>query len=202
MAYSKATFNDILLSLSYRYGEASVPAAGIDNRKYWVNRGIEFIVDKLQLNKSVSVTVASGVCNLSVTPSSDPAPDFKSFDKLLDSTGLEVPMVSKSDYTLMGGQVCCITGDHATGYVLNVKTDGTYTLYYQYYISPLVSTTDICPISDPEAVAAYAYAQIRLSETDPLEDANTNMQECLNRIDAMAEDISRSEGPLTFKTLY
>jgi hypothetical protein len=199
--YAKPTFNEILLSLSYRYGESSVPAAGIDNRKYWINRGIEFIVDKLRIRKNVTVTVASGVCSLSAT-TAEPAYDFKSFSQLLDSNGQEVPIVDREEYVEQGGQACCITGSHDTGFTLNVKTDGTYTLYYEFYISPLVNTTDICIVTDPEAVAAYAYSQIRMSETDPLEDAGKNMDECLNRIQRMAEDISRNEGPLTFKTLY
>lgn len=201
MAYSKPTFNDILLSLSYRYGESAVPSSGIDNRKYWANRGVEFIIDRLRVNKNVSVPVSSGVCNLSVS-TADPAPDFKSFSQLLDSDGYAYDIVDKEAYTKSSGRICCITGDHNTGYILNVKADGTYTLYYQFYVSPLVNSSDICSVPDAEAVAAYAYSQLRLSETDPLGDANANMQECLTRIDKMAEDMARNEGPLTFKTLF
>jgi len=102
----------------------------------------------------------------------------------------------------MDGFVCCITGNHATGYTLNVKTDGTYTLYYEFYVSPLVNTTDECIIPDPEAVVAYAYAQIRMSETDPLQDAEKNLKECDMRVKNMAQAISKNEGDLYFKSLY
>lgn len=201
MAYSKHTFNDILLSISYRYGETGVPSTGIDNRKYWANRGVEYIQDQLQLKKGVSVTVSSGSVVLNST-TADPAYDFKSFDQLLDSSGLPYTIVDKDEYEALTGRVCCITGTHDTGYTLYAKADGTYTLYYQFYISPMVNTTDICPIPDPEAVAAYAYSQLRKAQADPLEDAEKNMEECDNRIKMMAEDISRNEGDLTFKTLY
>lgn len=201
MAYAKQTFNDLMTSLSYRYGESSAPTTGVDNRKYWVNRGIEFCMDRLQFSKVATVTVASGVCSLSVS-TADAAPDFKSFDKLLNSSGYEIKKVSQEDFTASGEDVCCVTGDHLNGYILKAKTDGTYSLYYQFYISPLVATTDICIIPDPEAVVAYAYAQIRMSETDPLQDAQINMDECFDRIGRMNEDIVRNEGQLTFKVLY
>ena len=65
MAYAKHTLGDILLSLSYRYGESAIPATGIDNRKYWINRGVEFCVDQLKMKKTASVTVVDGTANLS-----------------------------------------------------------------------------------------------------------------------------------------
>jgi len=201
MPYAKATFNDLLLSMSYRYGESTVPASGIDNRKYWINRGIEFCAEQLELVTAVSVTVAANVCALNETTAS-PAYDFKSINELRNSDDRSFTIVTKDVYPVKVGQYCCITGSHSTGFVLNVKEDGVFTLWYRFYTSPLVATTDVCIISDPEAVAAYAYAQIRMSETDPLEDAEKNMQECRDRIAAMAKNIGRSEGDLTFKTLY
>lgn len=201
MAYSKPTFNTILLSLSYRYGETSVPTSGIDNRKYWINRGIEYCMEQLDMKKSASVTVASGTVDLNVT-TADAAPDFKSIVDLRDSGNNKYILVSMEEYPAVSGNYYCLTGNQTSGYTLNVKNDGDYTLWYRYYTDPLVNTTDECIIPDPEAVAAYAYAQIRMSETDPLEDADKNMQECRDRIAAMAENQNRNEGDLHFKTLY
>jgi len=201
MPYAKATFNDLLLSLSYRYGETTVPSSGIDNRKYWINRGIEYCMEQLDMTKSVSVTVASGVCNLNVS-TANPAPDFKSISELRDSSNAKYTPTYPEMYGLVVGAYFCITGDHGTGYVLKAKNDGVYTLWYRFYTSPLVNTTDICIISDPEAVAAYAYAQIRLSETDPLEDAQRNLDECTDRISKMGENVNRNGPPATFKPLY
>ncbi len=201
MAYAKPTFNDLLLSMSYRYGETSVPSSGIDNRKYWINRGVEYCVEQLDIRKSVAVTVASGTCDLSVA-SAAPAGDFKSIVELRNSSDVLVPAVASNKYAITTTDVCCVTGSHGEGYTLLAKTDGDYTLWYRFFVSTMVATTDVCIISDPEAVAAYAYAQIRMSETDPLEDAQKNMDECKERIAAMAENMSRNEGDLTFKTLY
>lgn len=201
MAYSKPTFGQILLSLSYRYGENAVPSAGIDNRKYWVNRGIEFCAEQLDLKKSVAVTVASGVADLSVS-SAGVAPDFKSIIELRDSGGNKYTIVSQEEYQAMSGACCSITGNHADGFTLNVKNDGDYTLWYRFYTDPLVNDADECIIPDPEAVAAYAYSSLRKSETDPLEDAEKNMDECLERIADMADNINRNEGDLSFRVLY
>lgn len=201
MSYAKSTFNDILLSMSYRYGETSVPSSGIDNRKYWINRGIEFCVEQMDMQKSVSVVVTSGVADLNVS-TANPAPDFKSVVELRDSSDQKYTRVRSDEYAKRIGNVYCITGNHADGFVLNAKNDDTFTLHYRFYTTPLLNLTDVCIIPDPEAVAAYAYAQIRMSETDPLEDAQKNMDECKERIASMSENISRNEGDLTFKVLY
>ena len=200
--YTKPTFQDILLSLSYRYGESSVPVAGIDNRKLWINNGIEFVIEKLQLLKSVSVTVTGGIVSLNAS-SAEPAPDFKSFAKLMDSRGNQYSIYNQEDYINAGdSRACCITGNFATGYMLNVKADGDYTLWYRFYTDKLVNTTDVSPVPDAEAISAYAYAQIRMSETDPLGDASKNMDECYSRIDTMAMNVASNEGDLRFKPLF
>lgn len=205
MPYAKHTLGDILLSFSYRYGESAVPSTGIDNRKYWINRGVEYCVEQLKLKKTATVTVASGTANLSVT-TANPAPDFKSVVQLRDSSNNEYLLIGEEEYENADNpttaRVFCITGNHKDGYVLKAKNDGDYTLWYRFYISPMTATTDECIVSDPEAVAAYAYAQIRMSETDPLEDAEKNMQECRERIAGMSENISRNEPDLKFRTLY
>lgn len=201
MAYAKSTFNDLLQSMSYRYGETTVPSTGIENRKYWINRGIEYCVEALDMQKSASVVVASGVADLNVS-TANPAPDFKSVVELRDSSNQKYTRCRPDEYAFKTGNYYCVTGNHGDGYVLNVKNDGTYTLHYRFYTTPLVNTTDVCIIPDPEAVAAYAYAQIRMSETDPLEDAQRNMEECRERIGNMAENMNRNEGDLTFKVMF
>lgn len=202
MAYAKSTFNDILQALSYRYGETVVPTSGIDNRKYWVNRGIEFCIEELNMQKSASVVVASGVCPLNVA-TTDPVPDFKSVVVLRDSSNQPPYKLCRPDeYAIKVGNYYAITGNHSDGFVLNAKHDGVFELHYYFYTSPLSATTDVSVIPDPEAVAAYAYAMLRKSETDPLEDADKNMEECRERIGKMAENIARNEGDLTFKTMF
>ena len=205
MAYAKHTLGDILLSLSYRYGESAIPSTGIDNRKYWINRGVEFCVDQLKMKKTASVTVVDGTANLSVT-TANPAPDFKSVFQLRDSSGNEYLLVTEEEYESTDNpttaRVFCISGSHKDGYVLKAKNDDTYTLWYRFHISPMTATTDECVVPDPEAVVAYAYSQLRMSETDPLEDAEKNMDECRERIAAMAEDLNKNEGDLRFRTLY
>jgi len=202
MAYSKSTFNDILLSVSYRYGEISVPTNGIENRKYWVNKGIEYCVEKLKMRKSVPVTVLNGVCSLDAVLT-DPALDFKAISKLVDSNGIEYRVVTIEEYAKQpSDKICSISGNHITGNILNVKTDGDYTLFYYFYPEKISNDDDICIIQDPEAVVSYAYAQLRLSETDPIGDAQRNLDECNERIRNMAADMSINEGDLSFKVMF
>jgi len=200
MAYAKATLGDLLLSLSYRYGESSTPSSGIENRKYWLNQGVNYIVDQLRPVQVDTITVASGTCDLSSSTGS--TLDFRAFVKLLDSNNYSIELLSPEDYAHASGNVCSITGNHTSGFTLNVKTDGTYTLWYRFYPSPMSADGDICIVSDPEAVVAFAYAQIRRSETDPLGDVQRNLDEVQDRIDNMAEEIARNEGALTIKTLF
>ena len=200
MAYAKSTFEDLLLSLSYRYGESSTPPSGIENRKYWLNRGVNYVLDRLKPVQTDTITVASGVCDL--TSGAGTTLDFRSFVSLLDSNNHSIQIVSPDQYAHAEGNVCSITGNHTSGFTLNVKTDGTYTLWYRFYPSDMTADGDVCIVSDPEAVVAFAYAQIRRSETDPLGDVDKNLQECEDRINNMAEELSRNEGALTFKTLY
>ena len=201
MAYAKAQFEDLQLSLAYRYGESAVPSGGVDNRNYWLNRGVNYVLDKLKPTQVDTITIASGICDLSSTGSGS-TKDFRSFVKLLDANNHSISLVSQEDYAHETGNVCSITGNHSSGFTLKVKTDGAYTLWYRFYPSDMVNATDECIVSDPEAVVAYAYAQLRRSETDPLEDADRNMQECDDRIVNMSEEIARNEGTLSFKTLY
>lgn len=200
MAYAKTTLNDLLLSFSYRYGESSIPPSGTEKRVYWINRGIDYIVNRLELTKSASVIVSGNTCDLNGATGT--VADFKSFIRLEDSSQNTYTLVNPADYEASEGTVCAITGDHSSGYTLKVKYDGTYTLYYSFHFSPLVNLTDECIVYDPEAVVAYAYAQMRLSETDPLQDASRNLEECEARIRMMSSDINRNEGDLRFKSLY
>lgn len=197
--YSKFTLGDILLSFSFRYGESGIPSSGTSNRIYWANRGVEYALSRLKIVFQKEITVTNGEANLNRADGQ--VPDFKSIVKLLDSSGREVKLVDQTSY-LTAPFGACIVGDHLRGYTLKVKEDGTYILFYRLYLTPMQSLTDICIIPDPECIAAYAYAQIRRSETDPLGDADNNLKECDSRIEAMIEDINRNEGDLTFKSLY
>lgn len=200
MAYAKQTFNDVLTSVAYRYGETSVPASGIDNWKHWANKGVEYCAERLDLKKSVSITTINDVCvlNASIT---DPAMDFKSVSKLVDVNGRVIPISNNYERKVASAYTFSLTGDHATGITLHAA-DGTYTLYYNFYPAPMVSLTDVCIIPDGEAVSAFVYAQIRRSETDPLNDVEKNLQEVENRINKMSEELSKNEGDLRFKPLF
>jgi hypothetical protein len=75
-----------------------------------------------------------------------------------------------------------ITGNHTDGFSLNTYEDDTYIVYYSFKPSPLSGDSDVCIIPDPEAVVAYAYGMLRKSETDPIEDADSALQECDSRL--------------------
>jgi len=196
MAYTKSTFGDIQLSVAYRYGETALPDSGDDNRKFWINKGIEYCINQMKLRKTTNVVVASGEVALD--------DDFKVFTELRNSGNAPIALTPEKDYNAYSDSmlVCAVTGNYSIGHTLKVKVDGTYALTYEFFPAKMVDLTDICVIPDMEAVAAYAYAMLRKSETDPLEDAEINIREADNRIAEMNRDLGVNDGDLRFKPLF
>ncbi len=95
---------------------------------------------------------------------------------------MEVPAVYPNDENYQERSVYWISGNHTDGFTLNTKTDDTFTVYYAFRPEDMDTDADICVIPDPEAVVAHAYAFLRKSETDPLEDADKSLQECDSRL--------------------
>lgn len=194
-AYAKPTFQSIQLALSYRYGETAIPASGTANRNFWLNEGVKYIADRLKLKKSTTALVASGEVALPT--------NFKSLvgDVIYDTNNAPFYIVNEEEYARQSGNIFTITGNFTDGYKLKAKTDGTYTYEYHFYPDTMSSNSDTCIIPDGEAVVCYAYAHLRKSETDPLGDADKNLEEMEVRIAKMNEDMSNNREPGRIQTL-
>jgi len=182
MAYSKAKLSDLKQSLADRHDGGTLPT-DTPTLTLWTrifNRGQEYCADILSLKKSVSVTTSS---NVGALPD-----DFKSVSDVYDSGDNLMVMVSPDDIKYQVGGTYWITGDHDTGFSINVYSEDTVTVKYTYFPAPLVNDTDECIIDDPEAVVAYAYSMIRKSETDPIGDAQEAMIECNQRLKNVKSD--------------
>lgn len=195
MAYIKATLADLDLAFAYRYGESAAPSDSVKlaKRRHFFNRAVQYIADKLQLTKSSTVTVSSGTGSLPT--------DFKGMIRVEDGDGSQYLPVNKEESNPASGLIYWITGDHASGLSLNTKKDGNFTVFYEYFPSPMENTTDVCIIQDPEAVVAYAYGMVRKSETDPLQDADKALTECETRIQQMGKAMSENSGDFKMETL-
>lgn len=195
MAYSKTTYNQLQLSLAYKYGEDAIPNSGTGPRNHWLNKAVQYIADRLKMQKEAPVTVTSGVGTLPT--------DFKAVVLVTDADNVEWVQVNKEDYNsiISPAQVFTIGGDHISGYTLKTKTDGIFTVHYYFHNEDMVNSGDICAIPDGEAVVCYAYAMLRKSETDPLDDAQSNLEEMERRIDLMTENGDLNQAALSMKTL-
>jgi len=179
MSYSKTTYNDLKLSLAYRYGETAVPSSGDSNRNFWLNKAVQYMADKLGLKKSTSITVSSGEGTL--------PDDFKIPLLVIDSNDVVYKHINPQDNIIYDSNdvVYWITGNHKDGYTLNTNSDDTFTVWYQFFPDDMSSASDICIIPDGEAVVAYAYGMLRKSETDPLGDATSALSEAESRLAKM-----------------
>jgi hypothetical protein len=179
MAYAKSTFLDAQTSLAYRYGETVVPTTNNANRLHWINKGVEYLSQFLYKKKG-TVTVASGIANLPT--------DFRFIYEgvIYDADKNQYIQINEDDsLKYEDGYLFWISGNPTDGYVLNTYADATFDFFYTFYPSPMTLSTDVCIIPDIEAVSAYAYAYLRKSQTDPLGDADKNLQEAENRLKEM-----------------
>ncbi len=193
MAFSKTTFNDLKLSLAYRYGETAIPSSGDSNRNFWLNKAVQYMANKIGLVKKTSLTVSSGSVSL--------PDDFVSPVKLKDSDDSVFTQVDQEDYDSDVGNTYTIEGNQTDGWTLYASSDGTYTLFYKYRPEDMSSNSDVCVIPDGEAVVAYAYGMLRKSETDPLGDAGSALQEAESRLAKMIRDYQETDKRLTFTFL-
>lgn len=176
MTYAKATLATLKQSLADRHDSGVLPTSSTI-LTFWtrlLNRGIEYCADRLRLEKSETVTISSGTGALPI--------DFLIANRVYNSSDIELAPVDKDDTACHVGMTYWITGNQTDGFYLNTPADADYTVYYSFKPSPLVNDSDVCIIPDPEAVVAYAYGMLRKSETDPIEDADSALQECDSRL--------------------
>jgi hypothetical protein len=195
MTFTRPTFSDCQQSLSYRYGETTLPTTGVSNRNFWINKAVEYMSQFLFKKKNTAV-VSSG----SVTLPDNFRAIYLGIIYSSDKTKFkQISEDDQMDYT--SEQVFWISGNPTEGYKLNTFTDDTFTYFYTYFPSPMTQNTDVCIIPDIEAVSAYAYAYLRKSQTDPLGDADKSLQEADNRLKDMIYNENQNSDGLVFGSI-
>lgn len=202
MAYQKKTLSDLKTALADKISAGVVPT-DTTTLSYWtrmLNDGQQYCADKLRLTKSVSKTTTGAT---STTGGSVVLPDdFVSVNKVVDASDIQLIQVNKEDsatFIADGGDVFWITGNHFDDFYLNTPSNATYTVWYTFRLAEMSSNSDECIIPDPQAVVCYAYAKLRMAQTDPLEDADKEMGECNQRIDELISAAIINEGGMSFK---
>jgi len=195
MPYAKKTLSDLHQMLADKHDAGTVPASSVKLARYtrFLNQGLAYCSDKLRLVKSTSLTTVSGTIAL--------PDDFILIGEVVNSDGLAVPQIGM-DSSVNASDGYWIKGNQTDGFTLNMpaSSDGTYTVWYTYRPAEMVNTTDVCVIPDPLAVVCYAYSKLRKSETDPLEDADSEMGECERRLDEIIDQQQLNDRPLGFTT--
>lgn len=181
MAYTKKNLGNLKQSLADRHDSGVLPTDSA-TLTFWtrlLNRGQAYCSDKLRMIKSTDLTTSSGVIAL--------PDDFITIDKVFKDT-TEYSQISETDVLYQDtANTFWITGNHTDGFFLNSPLDETLTVKYAFRPAEMVSDSDVCVIPDPEAVVAYAYAMLRRSETDPIGDATTALQECDARLNEVQD---------------
>jgi len=180
MPFTKKTLTDCLQSLADRHESNGVLPTSSVVLVYWtrlLNKGVNYCADKMRINKSTTVTVASKTVAL--------PDDFLVMNRVFNASENELKMIDPDDIPNQTGYAYWITGDQFNGFYLNTPTDGVYTIEYSFKPAEMVNGTDKCIIPDIEAPVAYAYAMIRKGESDPFEDANDSLLECDSRLAEM-----------------
>jgi hypothetical protein len=176
MAYVKKTLADLKQSLADRHDGGTLPTDSA-TLTFWtrlLNKGVAYCTDRLRLLKEATVTVSSGSGSL--------PDDFIVMNKVYDADENEYYMVDPDNVSSRISSAYWITGNHQDGFTLKTDDDDTFTIEYAFRPAEMTSDSDECIIPDPEAVVAYAYAYLRKSETDPLEDAESALRECDSRL--------------------
>ena len=180
MVFVKKTLADCLQSLADRHESNGTLTTSSATLSYWtrlLNKGVNYCADKMRINKSTTVTVASKTVAL--------PDDFLLMNKVFDSSNNEMAMVDPDDIPNQTGYAYWVTGDQFNGFYLNAPTDGVYTIEYSFKPVEMSSGTDKCIIPDIEAPVAFSYAMIRKGESDPFEDADKALAECDSRLAEM-----------------
>jgi len=184
MPYQKKTLADLQQSLADRHDAGTLPTSSA-TLAFWtrlLNRGVNYCADKLRINKSTTLTTASGTIAL--------PDDFLVMNRVFDASNNEQSMVGQDDLANHTGSVYWISGNQFDGFYLNAPSDKAYTVEYSFKPVEMATGTDKCIIPDPEAVVAYAYSFLRRSETDPIGDADKALQECDTRLTELQDAYS------------
>jgi len=193
MAYTKKTLADLKQSLADKHDSGVLPTDST-TLSYWtrlLNEGVQYCAETLRLVKSTSLTTVSGAIAL--------PDDFKRVHKVVVSdSGIEVSQVSQDKSVQQSLEVYWITGNQVDGFTLHTPADQTYTVFYIYRPEDMDSNSDVCVIPDYLAVSCYAYAKLRIAETDPLEDAQESLNECDRRLGEIIDDQQGNDQPLKF----
>jgi hypothetical protein len=150
-----------------------------------LNDGQRYCADRLELSKQVTLT----------TPATLPT-DFLS---VISVYGYQLVNASQSDELV--GKYYWITGDVKDGYTITTPTADEINLTYVYSPTEMTTNTDVCIIPDPLAVACYAYAKLRQSETDPIGDAGSHLAECDTRLREVKHKQIANDGGYGFTIL-
>ena len=193
MAYTKPTLATLKQSLADRHDGGDLPTDST-TIALWVrifNRGVQYCINKLKITKSAILTTVGKTVAL--------PDDFIRFERVLDSDGNSLSLITAEESGKATGLVYWITGNFADGFYLNTLEDKTYTVYYAYRPSPMSDDADICPFPDEEAIVSYAYGMIRNSESNPFDDSGQALAEVDARLREIASDYNINEQPLGFK---
>lgn len=195
MAYAKKTLANLQQSLADKISAGVVPTSS-SKVSYWnrmLNEGQNCCADILRLSKSTSLTTVSGTIAMPT--------DFLLVDDVVNSSDKKLVQINKEDSANTDSGVYWITGNHFDGWSLNTNDDEAYTVWYVFKPAEMSATSDLCIIPDPVAVVCYAYAKLRMAQTDPLEDADKEMGECNRRLDEVISANSVNEGGQSFKLM-
>lgn len=195
MAYAKKTLANLQQSLADKISAGVVPTSS-SKVSYWnrmLNEGQNYCADILRLSKSTSLTTVSGTIAMPT--------DFLLVDDVVNSSDKKLVQINKEDSANTDSGVYWITGNHFDGWSLNTNDDEAYTVWYVFKPAEMSATSDLCIIPDPVAVVCYAYAKLRMAQTDPLEDADKEMGECNRRLDEVISANSVNEGGQSFKLM-
>lgn len=192
--YAKKTLSNLLQSVADKHDGGDLPSDSA-TIAFWtrlLNEGQDYCASKLKLNKETPLTTVSGEIAL--------PDDFKTIQRVFKDEEELIQIPYDKSIGVMG-LYYWITGNHLDGFKLNTPEDATYTVIYQFRVAEMVNNTDVCVIPDPQAVVLYAYAKIRMSESDPLEDATPSMDEADRRIDEIREDIILNDNNFSFSSI-
>lgn len=178
MPYTAKTLADLQQSLADRHNGGVLPTSSV-TLTYWtrlLNRGKDYCVRKLKINKPRSITTSSGTVAVGAY--------FLMVDKVWNDDNEEIKQIAERDSADADGLVYWISGNQQDGFYFNVPSgyDDTFTIHQAEQFPDMSLSTDICIIPDEEAVVAYAYAFLRKAETDPIGDAESALQECDTRL--------------------
>lgn len=192
MAYTVKTLTELHNSLADRHDSGITPTSSA-TLAYWtrlLNRAVAYCADKMRMVKSKDYTTSSGTIALDA--------DFLTIAMVFEDE-LELIQVDQEYIPAQVAGTYWIEGNHFDGFTLNTTEDKTYTVVYSFRPEDMVNGTDKCIIPDPEAVVARAYGMLRRAETDPLEDADSALQECDDRLSEVQSAQNTNENFIGFR---